>query len=791
MYLATITRTGDGTAPVVNLTFPYISPDDIVVYVDGVAVAYHYTGSSTITLDQAVAAGSTIVVRRQTPRNLLVDFTDGSTLTETDLDLLATQLIYRTEEAADAIEALGYRLDAEDVVLDTKIDDTDAALNARIDATVADFNAQLDASGATFDQKLAVVTAATEGTVKFSDGVGQVLNRDAFRDKFMGVSPTGSIIPVDGAPMQDALFQSALSAADGMDLIGTPRGPLGKAPQRLTYGKRQPLTTVRQAVQAIPNIPSEIVGFAAVAGTTGGDGYPYLYVNHSSLDPSIPHSFGWALAKWRAAGGAVIYFDPRYAQFDVVFHEQYAMDDISNLTVYAPGRNVTFWGTRLGGVFHIMAQNIIFKNIEFRPLAGPINGSSIGEGDVAQSIIDIRSDYADKLAFINVELRHPSWHSLDLSNQPVPPGTHQCRVTVQNSIFWDAIQNHLIGTPNGSLDPADYTNDDSERVTFVTLYRNIYAYSLQRNPKVLGQAQVDMVGCAVMLQGYPVEYLDDETTTYPDVHASGYGADVQEGGWLSVRGTLMFASHSTGVGLEGTMLTVGYSGNTGRIAVTDSAFEDAITFVERDPELIAALPYTLDDAVPAEGPLREAWYADLWADAGARVDAAPEGLFQWVPGSTELPNGDLTVSQRGLRDAGMWERVDIASGPKQPDNNSSKGGAYTPVLKGILTNVGSVTFSEAAWTRLENGYIAVEGQLVLSAGGSGNDVQFGISLPTASALGDTTEVFGSATAYGLGTNGGAIIGHPAASGGWAYARVNAAGLAATTYSYRFTYKVNV
>jgi hypothetical protein len=126
-----ITGTGDGSAPVVNLTFDYISKDHVKASVDGVVVALTWTGTSQVTFAAPVAAGADWVVYRETPISIpLVDFTNGSVLSEQDLDLSNQQLRYHQEE------------------VDGRIDFTNTANEAAINAAASEAAAAASASQA-------------------------------------------------------------------------------------------------------------------------------------------------------------------------------------------------------------------------------------------------------------------------------------------------------------------------------------------------------------------------------------------------------------------------------------------------------------------------------------------------------------------------------------------------------------------------------------------------------------------------------------------------------------------
>ena len=91
MAFAIDTYTGNGSTTSYSVTFPYIEKAHVVVTVDGVTKSlttdYTFTNSSTITFNTAPASSTTIKFTRKTSRSTrLVDYQDGSTLTEATLD---------------------------------------------------------------------------------------------------------------------------------------------------------------------------------------------------------------------------------------------------------------------------------------------------------------------------------------------------------------------------------------------------------------------------------------------------------------------------------------------------------------------------------------------------------------------------------------------------------------------------------------------------------------------------------------------------------------------------------
>jgi hypothetical protein len=107
MALSYTTYTGDGTNKNFAVPFPYIAQSHVVVKVDNVAVTFTWLNSAMVQTAVAPANGASVEIRRVTPRvTPMVDFEDASTLTESDLDLYANQLLYIAQEAFDSLTAV-------------------------------------------------------------------------------------------------------------------------------------------------------------------------------------------------------------------------------------------------------------------------------------------------------------------------------------------------------------------------------------------------------------------------------------------------------------------------------------------------------------------------------------------------------------------------------------------------------------------------------------------------------------------------------------------------------------
>ena len=105
MAYSYVVYTGNGSTTQFAITFPYIRKEHIKVYVNYVDTAYTYVNDTTVQLATAPASPLRVEVRRVTPlANVLVDYTDGSTLIAADLDTSNLQSLYNEQELDDSLK---------------------------------------------------------------------------------------------------------------------------------------------------------------------------------------------------------------------------------------------------------------------------------------------------------------------------------------------------------------------------------------------------------------------------------------------------------------------------------------------------------------------------------------------------------------------------------------------------------------------------------------------------------------------------------------------------------------
>ncbi len=101
-FLAQVSYTGDGSTTQYSITFPFLDSTHVKAFINGSQTTAFTISSSTLTFSSAPANSAVIRIERQTPNNTrIVDFTDGSVLTESDLDKSADQNFFIAQEITD------------------------------------------------------------------------------------------------------------------------------------------------------------------------------------------------------------------------------------------------------------------------------------------------------------------------------------------------------------------------------------------------------------------------------------------------------------------------------------------------------------------------------------------------------------------------------------------------------------------------------------------------------------------------------------------------------------------
>lgn len=102
MAHSSVTYTGDGVITQRAVTFPFITKSHVLVHVNAVNTAFTWVNDAVVNISPAPANGTTIKIFRTTPvATPIVDFSNASTLTESDLDKAHLQNLYCIQEVRD------------------------------------------------------------------------------------------------------------------------------------------------------------------------------------------------------------------------------------------------------------------------------------------------------------------------------------------------------------------------------------------------------------------------------------------------------------------------------------------------------------------------------------------------------------------------------------------------------------------------------------------------------------------------------------------------------------------
>ena len=220
MPVSTVTYTANGSTNQFSITFPYIDAAHVLVSVNGSSASFTFHNSTTAQLSSTPTSGQTVVVYRQTPSSALVDFTDGSTLFESDLDLANTQARYLSEEARDRADSAITTVTANKANIDTVAGisgdvTTVAGISGNV-TTVAGDTAEIAALAGKTTEISALSTSANIANMTTLGASGVVGNIATVA----GVAPTMSAAAtnaINAAASASAAANSAAAAASSFD----------------------------------------------------------------------------------------------------------------------------------------------------------------------------------------------------------------------------------------------------------------------------------------------------------------------------------------------------------------------------------------------------------------------------------------------------------------------------------------------------------------------------------------------------------------------------------------------
>ena len=163
----TYTAGSTGAGQTFAVTFSFINRSHVDVKVNGTSAAFTWNSDSEVAVTGTVTTGDTVlVIRVSSLTTRLVDYVDGSNLSETDLDTDSLQAFYLAQEAVDAFGAF-----------DTGIVATDTHI---LVADGTEFNNVIMSGDATLANTgaLTIATGAVETAMIAADAIDSTLLAD-------------------------------------------------------------------------------------------------------------------------------------------------------------------------------------------------------------------------------------------------------------------------------------------------------------------------------------------------------------------------------------------------------------------------------------------------------------------------------------------------------------------------------------------------------------------------------------------------------------------------------------
>jgi pectate lyase len=505
---------------------------------------------------------------------------------------------------------------------------------------------------------------------------------------------------------------------------------------------------------------TNMVGYAANAGTTGGSGKSEFWVTNASDDVNFVGSFRWAITQALAAGGGNVIADPEAGLIDVALAKaliigQSAVNTL-NITVDAPGRNLIIRNMPKVEGIRISGENIIFRRVRITNLPDIYVDGEEKDG------LSIAPLYSDKIWIDECELGHVSdgvgdCASSALVSEVVTITIASPGIVTLNAHGMAADQKIVFETtgalPTGLVAGTTYFVSAPTANTFQVaataggaainttgtqsgvhmvrttltasgLCRLTMTHNIIRNQDkclLLGKTGITAGNLSStnyrVLATYFENWFHASTQRMPLAQLYAF-ADCannvidfapyqrQDGtagacsGMIARWGGAIDSRGDLFRSLSGTgYVGVGTTATNGAYRTTGDAFEDSITGTSANTGFIPAIPYTLAAAaIPAAGADRDTWANSIIAKCGPGLTPFPPDAFQFHPG---VPAGVSNGRNLFIWGDGYYEQIGYMSDHALTVNPVSGDMSRQPT-KTIVAGVINVTSTEH--------YFAVEGE---------------------------------------------------------------------------------
>ena len=294
----------DGATNQFQIPFTYINQADVVVTVNGTTPTFTFVNTTTINIASTPVSGAKVIIKRVTPLNALVDFTDGSTLFEADLDLAHQQNRLIAEESRDradsAINTLNANITNIDAVAGIATNVTTVAGNTTNINSVATNMAEVltaDTNAATATTKANEASAsastasaqATISTTKAGESSTSAAEALASKNAASVSESNASTSETNAANSATASANSALaSSSSSTSASGSATTATTKAAESLASANNSAISATNSANSATAAASSATAASASKdAALAALDSFDDRYLGVKSSNPSV------------------------------------------------------------------------------------------------------------------------------------------------------------------------------------------------------------------------------------------------------------------------------------------------------------------------------------------------------------------------------------------------------------------------------------------------------------------------------------------------------------------------
>ena len=202
-----INYVADGSTSTFQIPFNFIDRAHVVVTVDGTTVTPTFINDAQLSISPTPTSGLKVTVKRSTPVGALVDFTDGSTLFEADLDLAHKQNRFIAEESSDRADSAIDTVNVNITSINTVAADT-AAINA-VSGNITNVNSVATNMAEVLLADTNAATATNEAAASAASAAAALVS-----ETNAGTSETNSASSATSAAAQVTLATTAKTAAE-------------------------------------------------------------------------------------------------------------------------------------------------------------------------------------------------------------------------------------------------------------------------------------------------------------------------------------------------------------------------------------------------------------------------------------------------------------------------------------------------------------------------------------------------------------------------------------------------